>query len=101
MDETILKEILRICIENGDRPVYNWINETCDVERVVTYSELLERSAEIAAELLLSLKIGRSERVVLCYPPGLDFIISFFACLRAGITAGMNTYYNTIIATYY
>lgn len=92
MDETILREILRNCSENSDRPVYHWINETCDVVRVVTYGELRERSREIAVELLLSLYIVRGERVLLCYPPGLDFIISFIACLRAGITAGMNTH---------
>lgn len=88
MDGTILKEILRNCSEYGDSPVYNWVNDKCDVERSVTYRELGERSQEIAEELLLSLQLRRGERVILCYPPGLDYILSLVACLRAGITAG-------------
>jgi thioester reductase-like protein len=31
--------------------------------------------------------LGRGERVVLAYPPGLDMIAAFFACARAGIIA--------------
>ena len=88
MDGTILEQILQNCRENGDRPVYNWINDKCDVERVVTYRELGQRSREIAEELLLSLQVRRGERVILCYPPGLDYILALFACLRAGLTAG-------------
>ena len=89
MDGTILKQILQNCRENGDRPVYNWINDKCDVEQVVTYRELAERSREIAEELLLSLQLRRDERVILCYPPGLDHILALVACLRAGLTAGI------------
>ena len=88
MERTILKEILRNCREKGDLPVYNWIKDNCDVERVVTYRQLGERTREIAEDLLLSQKLRRGERVVLCYPPGLDFILALVACLRAGITAG-------------
>lgn len=88
MDATVMQEILRHCNEYSDRPVYNWINDKCDVERSVTYRELDERTREIAEGLLLSLEISRGERVILCYPPGLDFILSLVACLRAGLTAG-------------
>lgn len=88
MDGRIMKEILRHCNDNSDRPVYNWIGDKCEVERSVTYRELSERTQEIAEGLLLSLQIRRGERVILCYPPGLDFILSLVACLRAGFTAG-------------
>ena len=92
MEGTILKEILHNCSECGERLVYNWIDSDgscCDVKRAVTYRELGEESRKIAEELLQSLELRRGERAILCYPPGLDFIISFIACLRAGITAGM------------
>ena len=89
MDGTILTEILRNCSEKDDRVVYNWIDEKCDVERAVTYRELEEQTRKNADELLQKLEVRRSERVILCYPPGLDFIIAFIGCLRAGIIAGM------------
>ena len=88
MEGTIVSEILRNCSERGDRPVYNWLSDRCEVERTITYGELGERTREIAAELLLSLQLRAGERVVLCYPPGLDYIITLIACLRAGLTAG-------------
>ena len=91
MDGTIMKEILRHCNDNSDRPVYSWIGDKCEVERSVTYRELSERTQEIAEGLLQSLQIRRGERVILCYPPGLDFILSLIACLRAGFTAGEHT----------
>lgn len=91
MDGTVMKEILRHCNDNSDRPVYNWIGDKCEVERSVTYREFSERTQEIAEGLLLSLQIRRGERVILCYPPGLDFILSLIACLRAGFTAGEHT----------
>ena len=101
MDGTILKEILRNCREKDDRVVYNWIDEKCDVERAVTYRELDEQTRKIAEELLQKLEVRCSERVILCYPSGLDFIISFIACLRAGITAGIVSMYIRILCIIY
>ena len=88
MEDTVLSAILRNCSELADRPAYNWLSEKCEVQRTVTYRELGERTKEIAGELLLSLELRQGERVVLCYPPGLDYILTFIACLRAGLIAG-------------
>ena len=89
MEGTILQEIMRNCRECEERLVYAWINEDCDVTRVVSYRELGEETRKIAEELVRSPEPRRGERAILCYPPGLDFIVSFIACLRAGITAGI------------
>ncbi len=51
----------------------------------LTFAELWERSGWIANHLLQQ-GLG-SQRVQLIYPPGLDFILAFLACLRAGILA--------------
>ncbi|WP_447963626.1 amino acid adenylation domain-containing protein [Nitrospira sp. Ecomares 2.1] len=51
----------------------------------VTYEEL-DRRAQAIATRLKSLGVT-GERALLLYPPGLDFIIAFFACLYAGVIA--------------
>lgn len=51
----------------------------------LTYRQLHEASATIAARLC---ELGlRGQRVLLLYPPGLDFVKGFFGCLYAGAIA--------------
>ncbi len=50
-----------------------------------TYAELATRARHIAAELLARGLAGQP--VLLLYPPGLDFIAAFFACLYARVIA--------------
>src|SRR6476646_6359753 len=50
-----------------------------------TYQELDQRSRAIAAQLqALGLQV---ERALLLYPPGLEYLASFFGCLYAGVVA--------------
>ncbi|MGK7872421.1 MAG: fatty acyl-AMP ligase [Xenococcaceae cyanobacterium] len=51
----------------------------------LTYQEL-DRQAQIVASQLQKLGV-RGERVLLLYPPGLEFIVAFFGCLYAGAIA--------------
>jgi acyl-CoA synthetase (AMP-forming)/AMP-acid ligase II len=50
-----------------------------------TYAELLARAQAVAARLLVSGRPG--DRVLLLYPPGLDFIHAFLGCALAGAIA--------------
>lgn len=51
----------------------------------LTYAELELRAKVIAAYLQQNLEAG--ERVLLCYPSGLEYIAAFFGCLYAGMLA--------------
>src|SRR5258708_22121493 len=51
----------------------------------LTYGELDQRARSIGA-LLQGLKAA-GERVLLLYPPGLDYVAAFFGCLYAGAIA--------------
>ena len=51
----------------------------------LTYAEL-DRKARAIGAWLESLNAA-GERALLLYPPGLDYIVSFFGCLYAGLTA--------------
>ena len=50
-----------------------------------TYKEWSDTIDRLACELLSSLK--RGDRALLVYPPSIDFMIAFYACIRAGVIA--------------
>ena len=89
MAETSLSVILRNCEKYAGKAALHWLDEDCEVVRKFTYGELERRTRELGAKLLREFETKKKERVVLCYPPGLDFIECFLACLRAGVIAGM------------
>jgi acyl-CoA synthetase (AMP-forming)/AMP-acid ligase II len=64
---------------------YTFIAGRDGEERVLTDRSLERRARAIAANLRCHISAG--ERVLLLYPPGLDFIEAFFGCLFAGVTA--------------
>ena len=51
----------------------------------LSYGELEQKAKAIAA--LLQSRTKQGDRVLLLYPPGLDFITAFFGCMYAGVVA--------------
>ncbi|CAI5468140.1 unnamed protein product [Closterium sp. Yama58-4] len=49
-----------------------------------SFPQLDALSRAVSASLMGEWGAARGDRVVLLYPPGLDFLIAFIACLRAG-----------------
>ena len=69
----------------SDRTAYTFLQDgEIEVDRL-TYQEL-DRQARAIASQLQSLDVTGS-RVLLLYPPGLEFIAAFFGCLYAGVVA--------------
>ncbi|WP_315833477.1 fatty acyl-AMP ligase [Bradyrhizobium prioriisuperbiae] len=62
-----------------------FLNNGEEVEASLTYRELRTRSMFLA--LTMRRYVSRNSRAVLLFPPGLDFIVAFFAALYAGIIA--------------
>jgi acyl-CoA synthetase (AMP-forming)/AMP-acid ligase II len=56
------------------------------VEKSLTYQELATK-LQVVASRLLSEGIQPGDRAVLVYPPSLDYMLTFLACLKAGIVA--------------
>lgn len=52
---------------------------------VITYGELDRRSRELAAAVQAASPPG--QHVMLAFPAGIDFVVAFFACMRAGLVA--------------
>jgi amino acid adenylation domain-containing protein len=65
--------------------LYTFLKDGEEEELVLTYGELDQQARRIAGWLQ---SFGASgARVLLLYPPGLDFIAAFFGCLYAGAVA--------------
>jgi natural product biosynthesis luciferase-like monooxygenase protein len=67
--------------QQPDQQAYTFLADGEHETATLTYSELMDRSRTLAAHLQLLGATG--ERVLLLYPPGLEYIIAFFGCLYA------------------
>jgi acyl-CoA synthetase (AMP-forming)/AMP-acid ligase II len=68
-----------------DHLAYLFLEDGEDRESRVSYAELDRRARAIAVELCGRVQPG--SRVLLLYPPGIDYIAGFFGCLYAGMIA--------------
>lgn len=67
------------------RSAYTFLGNGETPEATLNYGELDQQARTIAT--LLQSRAPRGERILLLYPPGLEFITGFFACLYAGLIA--------------
>ncbi|HEY1349722.1 MAG TPA: fatty acyl-AMP ligase [Ktedonobacteraceae bacterium] len=65
--------------------VFHFLGYEEEADASITYGELDRRARAIAAQLQSMGAVG--ERAMIMYPPGIDYIIAFFGCLYAGVTA--------------
>ena len=68
-----------------DQRAYTYLVDGITESDTLTYRQLDRQSREIAVMLQSALDHG--DRVLLMYPPGLDFVSAFFGCLCAGVIA--------------
>jgi amino acid adenylation domain-containing protein len=72
-------------MEQPDQYAYFFLKDGLTPDRGLTYAELDRRARAVAACLLRRFYPG--DRLLLLYPPGLDFVIAFWGCLYAGMVA--------------
>lgn len=70
---------------HGNRPAFVFLPEREGTRPTLTFAELDRRARGLAARLLMLARPG--DRAVLLFPPGLDCLVAFFACLAARIVA--------------
>ncbi len=81
-----LVDLLRhLAAHKGDELAFLYLVDGENEEVSLTYAELDRQARGIAAWLQAHGLQG--QRALLLYPPGLDFIASFFGCLYAGVVA--------------
>ncbi len=71
--------------QTPNRCAYIFLIDGEHQECAITYKELDSQASNIATRLQ-ALNMS-NKRALLLYPPGLDYIVSFFACLYAGVIA--------------
>jgi acyl-CoA synthetase (AMP-forming)/AMP-acid ligase II len=82
-----LVEVLRSRAERqGEQLAYTFLLDGERAETKLSYAELDRRARGLAATLARA-GIGGGARVLLLYPPGLDYVAAFFGCLYAGAVA--------------
>ncbi|GGA81080.1 non-ribosomal peptide synthetase [Puia dinghuensis] len=85
MELDTLTQVLYRARQYGDKSAYIFLNREGTQETALTYSQLITVAGDLAASLL---EIGqKGDRVLLAFPPGLDFISSFYAVVMAGMIA--------------
>lgn len=72
-------------VEQADRLAFTFLIDGENKETNLTFGELDQKARAIAVMLREHIKPG--DRVLLLYPPGLEFIIASFGCLYAGAIA--------------
>eukprot|EP00921_Rhytidocystis_pertsovi_P009458 GHVQ01015209.1.p1 GENE.GHVQ01015209.1~~GHVQ01015209.1.p1 ORF type:complete len:3891 (+),score=563.52 GHVQ01015209.1:853-12525(+) len=65
--------------------VIYWCDVQGEISWRVTRAKFLQTVKVTAVYLTKKLGLQTGDRVIMCYPPGQDFLIVFFACLSAGI----------------
>jgi acyl-CoA synthetase (AMP-forming)/AMP-acid ligase II len=69
-----------------EQRAYTFLRDGDVEERSVNYGEL-DRQARAVATRLQALGVASGERVLLSYPPGLEYVVAFLGCLYAGVVA--------------
>ena len=72
--------------ERPDQVAYTFLIDGEEDELQITYAELRDSARAIAAQLQEAGSV-KGERVLLLYPPGMEFIKGFLGCLFAGAIA--------------
>jgi thioester reductase-like protein len=67
--------------------LYRFLDIAGEERESYSYEGFDERTRELAGHLVGREGLERGDRVLLVYPPGLELIAAFFACVRAGIIA--------------
>src|SRR5262249_20804823 len=68
-----------------DELAYTFLADGAGAELNLSYGELDRRVKAIAALLQRMGAVG--ERALLLYPPGLDYVVAFWGCIRGGVIA--------------
>ncbi len=86
MSNSTLADLLATrALAMGGKQAFRFIPGHGGQQQVLTYRALHERAMALAGEMQAMAAPG--ERVLLLFPPGLDFVAAFFGCLYAGIVA--------------
>ena len=71
------------CRRKPEDLAYAFVRDTLELDNQLTYGELERTVRSLAGHLARRVQPGT--RALLLYPPGLDVVCAFWACMRAGL----------------
>lgn len=81
-EDFLTRKLRRRAKTQGDKCALGFLEDGREITQSFTVEALDARIDDVASVLVDC--IGENERVLLLFPPGLDFVVGFLACLRAG-----------------
>jgi thioester reductase-like protein len=82
---SVIKRFNEWVVKNPDQRLFAFLDINGTIKEEYTYQEFENRSRLIASHLISEYKFKKNDRVLLAYPPGVEMICAFFACVRSGI----------------
>ena len=88
MAELLLDRVRRHAAATPEKQALSWLDDHGEVVTSLTYAEIERQSSQLAAHLSSKgCGLAEGDRVLLVYPPSLQFIVAFLGCLKAGLVA--------------
>ncbi|MDO8680856.1 MAG: thioester reductase domain-containing protein [Acidobacteriota bacterium] len=85
MTPSILRPFYEWTERNPDKLLFAFLDGEGRTTESYTYAQFLQRTTEIASHIQRTCPMNPGERVLLAYPPGVEMICAFFACVRLGL----------------
>jgi acyl-CoA synthetase (AMP-forming)/AMP-acid ligase II len=83
--QSVLSLLCSLAEQTPDRILYTFVSHDGQKIHELSCDKIWRRAQQIAYGLLMSHHLSSGDRVLLVYPPGLEFIEAFLGCLYAGI----------------
>jgi len=85
MSLSILGPVYEWSERQPDQLLYAFLDAEGRTTESYSYAQFLQRTTDIASHIRRTFPMEPGERVLLAYPPGLEMICAFFACVRLGL----------------
>ena len=82
---SILSPFYRWTERSPDQLLYAFLDVEGRIAESYSYAQFLQRTTDIASHIRRTHPMAAAERVLLAYPPGLEMICAFAACVRLGL----------------
>lgn len=83
--KSIFSALDTLAVTQPDRLVYSFANDNGQFEQELTWNDLRQKTDALTGFLRTKHKLAVGARVLLVYPPSMDFVVAFVSCLRAGL----------------
>jgi len=83
--DSILEKLEYWADKNPQKLLYSFLDINGNQIEKYSYEEFIHRTNVIAGNLNNEFQFKKNDRVLLAYPPGVEMICAFFACVRLGL----------------